>query len=131
MPERAVVVMHPTHTNTTTLSQIPSNSQWEFRCGKDADSFQSLVNFVKEGNNLTDQGTSHACRLLRENTPSSEQAANQILFSLVPSPDNSCSGFTESMSLLLTSSNSELVKTAWCILSTEKPSLNKTRFFSD
>ncbi|KAK2947337.1 hypothetical protein BLNAU_17724 [Blattamonas nauphoetae] len=74
--------------------------------------FLSLVDFVKAGNNLDHTATRQACALLQNIVPEFNQKYNaeQILFILVPIPDGSCSGFAESIVLLLTSSNKELVQ---------------------
>ncbi|KAK2959045.1 hypothetical protein BLNAU_6061 [Blattamonas nauphoetae] len=74
--------------------------------------FQSLVSFVQGGNYLNDEATRKAYLLLRwlPCTIDTAIAAEKILFDLVPTQDHSCSGFTKSMVVLLTSSNKELVK---------------------
>ncbi|KAK2955171.1 hypothetical protein BLNAU_9900 [Blattamonas nauphoetae] len=74
--------------------------------------FLSLVAFVKAGNNLDDTATRKACTLLQNILPEFNQksSAEQILFKLVPMPDGSCSGFAESIVLLLTSSNEKVIQ---------------------
>ncbi|KAK2948357.1 hypothetical protein BLNAU_16703 [Blattamonas nauphoetae] len=83
-----------------------------------AQPFMSLVDFVREGNNLNDQATEDACTLMNRLLYScgNSSSAELILFELVPSPDGSCSGFTESILPLLTSSNMRLVKTTLRLL---------------
>ncbi|KAK2952605.1 hypothetical protein BLNAU_12433 [Blattamonas nauphoetae] len=76
--------------------------------------FLSLVAFVEEGYNLDDEAIKHACTLL-ENIDKTF-SANQKLFGLVPKLDGSDSGFTESVLLLLTSSNAELSKSVLKLL---------------
>ncbi|KAK2958931.1 hypothetical protein BLNAU_6180 [Blattamonas nauphoetae] len=75
-------------------------------------SFMSLVNFVKEGRNMDEQASRQACALLDRMMPEffTEFTRAQILFEFVPTRDHSCSGFVKSITLLLTSSNEELVK---------------------
>ncbi|KAK2945104.1 hypothetical protein BLNAU_19953 [Blattamonas nauphoetae] len=80
--------------------------------------FLSLVNFIRVGNHLDDKGTEQACALLRWLTPGvfSEFSAHDICFHLVPKPDGSFSGFTQSIVPLLTSSNEALVNSSLWIL---------------
>ncbi|KAK2958421.1 hypothetical protein BLNAU_6691 [Blattamonas nauphoetae] len=80
--------------------------------------FVSLVDFIKEGSDLDDKATRQACSLLeRIRGPfRSLFTDEQILFELVPTHDDSCSGFTESIVLLLTSSNAALVTMTWTFL---------------
>ncbi|KAK2947037.1 hypothetical protein BLNAU_18039 [Blattamonas nauphoetae] len=81
-------------------------------------SFLSLVNFVKEGKYLNSKDTRQASAFLESITPhyGSSFSTDQILFELVPTIDGSCSGFTESIVPLLTSSNEELSKSALLLL---------------
>ncbi|KAK2950615.1 hypothetical protein BLNAU_14421 [Blattamonas nauphoetae] len=74
--------------------------------------FLSLVDFIKEGNNLDDKATEQACVLLKRVALQMKDraSAERILFGLVPTRDGSCSRFTESIIPLLTSPNKELVK---------------------
>ncbi|KAK2941033.1 hypothetical protein BLNAU_24062 [Blattamonas nauphoetae] len=69
--------------------------------------YLSLVDFIKEGNNPDNKATEKACAILENITPVlfNEVTSEQVLFELVPTPDGSCSGFTESIVLLLTRSN--------------------------
>ncbi|KAK2953593.1 hypothetical protein BLNAU_11457 [Blattamonas nauphoetae] len=78
----------------------------------------SLVDFIKEGNTLDETGTQHACALLERiiHQFGSSFSSDQILFELAPKPDGSCSGFAESIVLLLRSSNEELVKSTLSLL---------------
>ncbi|KAK2949240.1 hypothetical protein BLNAU_15843 [Blattamonas nauphoetae] len=80
--------------------------------------FLSLVDFVKEGNSLDKKATEQACALLKRITPHMDRTrgAHQILFDLVPTSDGSCSGFTESIIPLLTSSNEELINSTLSLL---------------
>ncbi|KAK2942553.1 hypothetical protein BLNAU_22540 [Blattamonas nauphoetae] len=72
--------------------------------------YQSLVDFVKEGNNLDNTATHQACTLLQTlSTPFSTFSSDQILFELVPAPDGSCSGLTNSIIPLLSSPNEKLI----------------------
>ncbi|KAK2953953.1 hypothetical protein BLNAU_11055 [Blattamonas nauphoetae] len=77
--------------------------------------YQSLICFVKERNSLylTDV-TFYACRFLWYLSPASwyHFSPDDILYSLVPTSDGSCSGFAESIVILLTSSDKKLVKAA-------------------
>ncbi|KAK2948612.1 hypothetical protein BLNAU_16431 [Blattamonas nauphoetae] len=81
-------------------------------------SFLYLVNFVKEGKYLNAKDTRQASTFLESITPhyGSSFSTDQILFELVPAIDGSCSGFTESIVPLLTSSNEELSKSALLLL---------------
>ncbi|KAK2942930.1 hypothetical protein BLNAU_22141 [Blattamonas nauphoetae] len=81
-------------------------------------SFQSLVDFIKEGHDLNYRATTQACTLLEGISPhyDSEFTSEQVLSELVPTPDGSCSGFTQSIVLLLTSSNEELVNASISLL---------------
>ncbi|KAK2963969.1 hypothetical protein BLNAU_1050 [Blattamonas nauphoetae] len=97
-----------------TSSHLNTNSRQDEPVERASQSFQSLVSFVKEGKNLTNHATTQACILL--GSLSGEISDDVNLYRLVPSPDGSCSGFTESMSLLLTSSNETIVKAAWWLL---------------
>ncbi|KAK2949701.1 hypothetical protein BLNAU_15372 [Blattamonas nauphoetae] len=83
-----------------------------------AKSFLSLVEFVKEGHDFDNRATTQACSLLQRLMPGHDGRfeANEILFDLVPKHDLSCCGFTESLILLLTSSNEELVKSSLRLL---------------
>ncbi|KAK2950645.1 hypothetical protein BLNAU_14451 [Blattamonas nauphoetae] len=78
--------------------------------------FSSLVDFIKKGNILNSKGTEQACGLLQRIV--SVCSVKQILFVLIPTPDHSCSGFTQSIVPLLTSSNEELVKASLSLLQT-------------
>ncbi|KAK2952904.1 hypothetical protein BLNAU_12080 [Blattamonas nauphoetae] len=80
--------------------------------------FMSLVAFVKEGNNLDHHAATQARVLLNRFRPRDDGpfTANTFLFDLVPTPDGSCSGFTESIILLITSSNEDLVIATWHLL---------------
>ncbi|KAK2942556.1 putative D-isomer specific 2-hydroxyacid dehydrogenase, NAD binding domain containing protein [Blattamonas nauphoetae] len=82
-------------------------------------SYLSLVDFIKEGNKLSDKGTRQACALLHriENPFSRPLTAEQLFSQLVPTRDGSCSGFTNSMITLLTSSNEELIQSTLSLLS--------------
>ncbi|KAK2941953.1 hypothetical protein BLNAU_23135 [Blattamonas nauphoetae] len=73
--------------------------------------FLSLVGFIKEGNRLDEKETKHACALLERIKPQNQNGftSEHLLFKLVPSPDGSCSGFTESIFPLITLSNENLV----------------------
>ncbi|KAK2954352.1 hypothetical protein BLNAU_10684 [Blattamonas nauphoetae] len=85
--------------------------------------YQSLICFVNEGNDLYLNGvTDYACRFLWYLSPASwyEFSPNTILHKLVPS-GGSCSGFAESIVVLLASDDKKLVKAAlelldglWC-----------------
>ncbi|KAK2957345.1 hypothetical protein BLNAU_7723 [Blattamonas nauphoetae] len=82
----------------------------------------SLVDYVKKGFSLNDKGTQQAC-------------------ALVPKPDGSCSGFTESIVPLITSSNEALANSSlWVlvlftptaiVLRTEKAPFVPTQLVSD
>ncbi|KAK2957928.1 hypothetical protein BLNAU_7104 [Blattamonas nauphoetae] len=80
--------------------------------------FLSLVDFVKEGNQLDNRATKQACALLDRITPifSITFLTDQVLFKLVPTPDDSCSGFAESIVPLLASSNEQLVTSTLSLL---------------
>ncbi|KAK2940132.1 hypothetical protein BLNAU_24958 [Blattamonas nauphoetae] len=73
--------------------------------------FLSLVAFVQEGNELDDVVIYKACALLKwiKLFISPPIHVTQILFKLAPTPDGSCTGFVESLVLLLTSSNEAIV----------------------
>ncbi|KAK2942935.1 hypothetical protein BLNAU_22146 [Blattamonas nauphoetae] len=81
-------------------------------------SFLSLVDFIKEGHDLNYRATTQACTLLEGVSPhyNSTFTSTQILFELVPTRDGSCSGFTNSMTTLLTSSNEKLVQRTLSLL---------------
>ncbi|KAK2952448.1 hypothetical protein BLNAU_12554 [Blattamonas nauphoetae] len=80
--------------------------------------YLSLIDFIKKGNSLDDKATKRACDLICRITPSEDTifSADRMLFQLVPALDGSCSGFTESVIQLLTSSNEELVETTFSFL---------------
>ncbi|KAK2944751.1 hypothetical protein BLNAU_20337 [Blattamonas nauphoetae] len=80
--------------------------------------FLSLVGFIKEGNHLDEKETKHACALLEGIKPQNQNGftSEDVLFKLVPSSDGSCSGFTESIIPLLTSSNEELLNSTLSLL---------------
>ncbi|KAK2947736.1 hypothetical protein BLNAU_17336 [Blattamonas nauphoetae] len=80
--------------------------------------FKSLVNFVKEGNQLDEFATKQACALLRNLTSGNGNyfEAQDVLFQLVYRPNGSCSGFTESILLLLKSTNEKLVQSTLIFL---------------
>ncbi|KAK2954354.1 hypothetical protein BLNAU_10686 [Blattamonas nauphoetae] len=81
--------------------------------------YQSLICFVKERNSLylTDV-TSYACRFLWCLSPDSwyQCSPDDILYKLVPTSDGSCSGFVESIVVLLTTNDDDLVKAALKLL---------------
>ncbi|KAK2946270.1 hypothetical protein BLNAU_18791 [Blattamonas nauphoetae] len=81
--------------------------------------FLSLVDFVMKGCPLDENVTRQTCDLLESFAPdhSDHFSADQILYELVPKPDGSCSGFTESIIPLLTSSNEALVQATLSLLS--------------
>ncbi|KAK2963725.1 hypothetical protein BLNAU_1291 [Blattamonas nauphoetae] len=83
-----------------------------------AQPFMSLVDYIREGNNLDNQATEDACSLMNQliDLCRSSDTNDLILFELVPSPDGPCSGFTESLLPLLTSSNMRLVETTLMLL---------------
>ncbi|KAK2956324.1 hypothetical protein BLNAU_8691 [Blattamonas nauphoetae] len=80
--------------------------------------FLSLVAFVKEGNNLDKNATKQACTLLDRLIQIfvGPYTTDRILLELVPTPDHSCSGFTESIITLLNSSNEMLIKSTLSLL---------------
>ncbi|KAK2944397.1 hypothetical protein BLNAU_20699 [Blattamonas nauphoetae] len=73
--------------------------------------FLSLVACLKNRSELDDAATQKACALLEwiESHYFVSLPANQILFELAPTPDGSCTGFVESLVLLLTSSNEAII----------------------
>ncbi|KAK2958974.1 hypothetical protein BLNAU_5990 [Blattamonas nauphoetae] len=79
---------------------------------------QSLVDFIRKGNKLDDKATKQASLILKRTSEKihKSDAAEQILFELVPTPNRSCSGFAESFVLLLTQSNEDLVISALSLL---------------
>ncbi|KAK2955762.1 hypothetical protein BLNAU_9298 [Blattamonas nauphoetae] len=94
--------------------------------------FISLVDFVKEGNTLDDNVSVHACAFLDVITPDmfGKFEVKQILFELVPTHDGSCSGFTSSIVVLLTSSNERLVKVSMSLLSATLLFAHKTDIYA-
>ncbi|KAK2955662.1 hypothetical protein BLNAU_9352 [Blattamonas nauphoetae] len=85
-----------------------------------SDVFLSLVGFVKEGNDLDDKATKQACAVLRAYTPKDEETnmdASCVLYDLVPTDPDSCSGFTKSILPLLASCNEKLIKATLKLLS--------------
>ncbi|KAK2944028.1 hypothetical protein BLNAU_21027 [Blattamonas nauphoetae] len=74
--------------------------------------FLSLVNFVKEGNHLDENAAEQAYTLLRNLAFKSGGQLHkfEILYKLVDSPNGSCSGFANSLVILLTSSDEELIQ---------------------
>ncbi|KAK2959857.1 hypothetical protein BLNAU_5054 [Blattamonas nauphoetae] len=76
--------------------------------------YSSLVDFVKEGKNLDHIATRQACGLLKN--IDCQFKTNKTLFELASAPDDTCSGFTESIIPLLTSSNEEIVTSALSFL---------------
>ncbi|KAK2944982.1 hypothetical protein BLNAU_20100 [Blattamonas nauphoetae] len=80
--------------------------------------FISLVDFIKEGKTLDINDIRQACTLLDKITPQfgSPITADNILFDLVPKVDGSCTGLSESLFPLLTSSNEALIKSTLSLL---------------
>ncbi|KAK2950640.1 hypothetical protein BLNAU_14446 [Blattamonas nauphoetae] len=80
--------------------------------------FLSLVDFVKEGHTLDARATQTACSLLEKIRPTyfGKFDSGKIIYGLVPTHSRSCSGFTESFVVLLTSSNEELVNASLILL---------------
>ncbi|KAK2955125.1 hypothetical protein BLNAU_9854 [Blattamonas nauphoetae] len=76
--------------------------------------YLSLACFIEELHYLDGSMTYYACRFLRYLIPAywNEFSPDDILYELVPVHDGSCSGFAESIVILLTSSNEDLVKAA-------------------
>ncbi|KAK2941305.1 hypothetical protein BLNAU_23400 [Blattamonas nauphoetae] len=87
-------------TNPETIETIEEASQ----------NFLSLVTFISKGNHLDDNGTEQACALLA--TLSQKFPPHDIFLELVPRLDGSCSGFTESILPLITSSNEALANSS-------------------
>ncbi|KAK2948843.1 hypothetical protein BLNAU_16186 [Blattamonas nauphoetae] len=73
--------------------------------------YQSLVDFVAEGNIMDSETVKQTCTILQKIADNIGRTAwtHRLLFELVPTRDDSCSGFTESIVSLLTSSNEKLV----------------------
>ncbi|KAK2961995.1 hypothetical protein BLNAU_3051 [Blattamonas nauphoetae] len=90
------------------FSTIEEASRW----------FLSLIDYVKEGNDLDNITTEQTFTNLESLVPGSFRnfAITEILFKLVPTRDRSCSGFSESIMVLLTSSNDALVESALLLL---------------
>ncbi|KAK2947060.1 hypothetical protein BLNAU_17983 [Blattamonas nauphoetae] len=80
--------------------------------------FISLVEFVKAGNTLDDASTSNACAVLRSMISDSLSPLSDkpVLFDLVPQSPRSCSGFAESMIVLLTCPSTNLVLSSLSLL---------------
>ncbi|KAK2950642.1 hypothetical protein BLNAU_14448 [Blattamonas nauphoetae] len=81
-------------------------------------SILSLVDFIKDGHNLNDIATQQACHLLDIITHGARNnfSGDGHIGKHVPTLVGSCSGFTESMIPLLTSSNEDIVRSALRLL---------------
>ncbi|KAK2958390.1 hypothetical protein BLNAU_6660 [Blattamonas nauphoetae] len=87
--------------------------------------FLSLVACVKNGSELDDAATQKACALLEwiESRIRFLTSVNPILIDLAPRPDVSCTGFVESLVLLLTCSNEAIVLSTLSFLTKFVPEL--------